>query len=662
MDEVLQGIKRVEEEIVQVESRLERVEDSIVDIDNGIKANEEIMKKAQSGSSKWKKASSDNERLWEEKKQLREKEKQLWEKEKLLREKEKQLREKEKQLREIQVLKMKKDQDVTPDLARVKRLKATLEIVSIDYDNEQFITLSADWRSTLSDTEIKVVLKRACYNPILDALLERVKLPSVKRVGPRAIVTGTPGVGKTVLGLLFVRELLRQDYAVLGFFQGKNNDPASWNLSVKKGTTTANAIIQGIHGLTAVEGVDNEEFAVYAVTQRALDELGDGKVENVVMVVDPGNFFELHCVNVPIVLFCSPSKDRFKAVKSIEGETLMLYVTPVPLEELQLMASRRVQPPAASVIAERFKQVGGVARACFDASKYNDYLSGVQVAISKIHNLETMEAILDSHGGVIPNPSIHEKNKQGNKPSGKLVHMVCDDIDDPGTMRYELASEAIGNALMSWSDKLEGDEARKFHRMLTSSESPNVSYLKGKYHEVYAHKSLCKGGQFKIRRAAENDETPDPGVDVQVGGFNLVYKDIGDNELRGCMQLSGQYLQPSSKTFASIDSFIVLDDPSAALFQFLFGDKAAKGLCCFQMFYSSSTKGKHPITRSGIINVAKAFRDEHGEDSPVAFVFVVPSLLFDAEAFQAQSYKKRGNALPNGVSQFVLRSDWKVEK
>ena len=521
-----------------------------------------------------------------------------------------------------------------------KRFKATFSLVAEDFDKDQFITLNDPWRDSKADTSFKNVFNRACYGPILSRLMKHIKGEVVDGIGPRAIVTGTPGVGKTVLGLLFVRELLRKDYAVLHFFQGVNDITL---LVAKNGDTVRNISMDGLTPI-AVDGV--EEYGAYSLSEDALQRLKTTSPK-VVMVVDPGSRFDHYAVEIPVVVFTSPSLDRYFEIINPGGDYIMLYVTPVPLEELKLMGSKR--GVAEDVVEERFYKVGGVARVCFDEGLFNIYVAKMNEVISQITSVHDLGEILIQHGGeILPKTP---RNVNSPKPSGKLVHMVCDDVDDPKTMRTVIASEAIKKDLKDWRVRTFGNDVATFRGLVSSSSSSRLAVVNGAFHEVDAHLKLVGGAEFMIRKACQNNEN---GEKVRVGEFELVHKKIRAGNLDQFMEV-GKYYQPVAKNFASMDSFTLLASESA-LFKYLFPDSDADvGLCCFQMFFSSNASGQHPIYKGGIRMVVNAFHKV--KRGPVAFVFVVSTLLFESEEFKEQKYKG-GGLKPEGVSQFVLESDY----
>ena len=150
-----------------------------------------------------------------------------------------------------------------------QRLKATLEVVSREFDAKNFMNLGdAAWHDEEAKTGLGVILNRRFYAAILTMLLSHIKLPG----GPRAVVTSTPGVGKTVLGFLCIRELLRK-HVVLHFFQETHNVPANWTLFLKLDSEVGRGILdKGVPRIFLGKEA-NPDYGAFAVDGALLGEL-----------------------------------------------------------------------------------------------------------------------------------------------------------------------------------------------------------------------------------------------------------------------------------------------------------------------------------------------------------------------------------------------------
>ncbi|CAN0400345.1 unnamed protein product [Pylaiella littoralis] len=291
---------------------------------------------------------TDRDLLLKEEEQLRKEEEQLRKKKEQLCKEEEQLRKEEEQLREIELLLLKKrpaaavslavDEIVTNFAAALTRAVVTNNTLELANG-----TVFIGHRKMGSKLSI-----RSCYKDLSKIIIDGAINGSMDNI----VVTGTPGIGKSVFGyyLLYLLRLegktvvleqkekwyrFSDEGVVQGRFEtfsdaGFLNDPAGWYLSDPEGKPR-----EGFTGIT--------------------------------------------------VVLVSPRKD--KTNEFLKQDSACLLVMPVWSEDELLECRRMIFPHARSVddVRTAFEKVGGVARAVFGPKTFARQVGKMERATSQVN-------------------------------------------------------------------------------------------------------------------------------------------------------------------------------------------------------------------------------------------------------------------------------------
>jgi hypothetical protein len=478
---------------------------------------------------------------------------------------------------------------------------------------------------------------RPCYKDIYSILNEtwQGKKQAARNVGSRrhpcALITGTPGIGKSVFGSVLIKYLMSREKPVLIFSQSHCEESiiTFWQGEVFK--------VEASVALTMVTKMENQKLT--SVKSHDLDaveiwSIGDSRTP-------------LRTPSINQVCISSPghaAKDATTMKGWIkETRALILTIPPCDWDELIHIRDTMVRSssgpdksvPSLEVLKERYDMWGGVPRTLLGEpeaiAECEDIFHRLKVA-DAIQYLCTRRLDHPRHSGRIFHLLPGFKLKQNQEHQRTLYEMY-------GTGRsYWWATETMERR--AWAQFRNQEESKVINFIETLS---NDSASRGRAWEAQIqHLIQTSGIRGTLRNLETGELTEEYGINSQTTAFFENFDEIDS---------SAEYWRPVSPTHKTCDGYI----PGAGLF--------------LQM-----TVGKdHKINISGIENVLKSgkfgtWEDQH-PNQPLRLLFIVHPTVFDN--FTKQTYRypdrtKHGNKkqkaerkekVENQVQQYVLKVD-----
>jgi len=290
-----------------------------------------------------------------------------------------------------------------------------------------------------------------------------------------------------------------------------------------------------------------------------------------------------------------------------------LYMPCWSLDEL-----RAVLPhfPAMSraVVEERFATFGGIPRYVLDEDE--EWRRDLDKAIEKCNLARLRESV----GG----RDLQEE------VSHRLLQYDVQQVGAIPLVRF--ASPYVERQV---AEKLLTDERRALLHFVATAKEPTVASVRGKLFEEVAHRLLCTGSTFQVRRLADGvarDQVIPALTTTVFSTLDALSPHAGQ---AAALVDNVTYGRPRGPNFESVDSLAVIGGEVFA----------------FQMTVSLS----HPVKQQGLVNVAKTLGC-----TTMNLVFVVPDDIF--VKFAAQPYHtaeskvvERLAAEVKTVVQWVLR-------
>ncbi|CAM9928509.1 unnamed protein product [Ectocarpus sp. 4 AP-2014] len=494
-------IRAVHDEIRGIERKIEDVEKETTQVVKKIDGVEAAI----AGGSMYL-GMTDPEVLWKEKEQLRRTEEQL--------------RRKEEQLREL----LLKKED-----SRIERLRANKAPAAGEVVTNFAAALS---RAVITNNTLELangtafighremgskLFIRSCYKDLWKIIIDGAINGSMGNI----VVTGTPGIGKSVFGY-YLLYLLRLEgktvvfeqkdkwyrFSDVGVLQGRfetfsdagcMDDPAIWYLSDPEGKPH-----EGFTGIT--------------------------------------------------VVLVSPGKD--KTNEFLKQDTACRLFMPVWSEDELLECRRIIFPDARSVndVRKAFIKVGGVARAVFRPRRFEHQLGKMKRATSHI-NLGLLRQVC-----AVEQIELLSTDETGDA----LFHL----LPSPGTA-YECFDVVFASdyALDLVEKAVSEREFQDFQgHVMATFENADLSRkvggsARGQMFERLAHAALTRSVRLKKPSAFNMTILSKSGKNVSGGGelslnFTRI-KEFGGEAFPRTSLRKGTYYRPTSQTFPAVDSFFV---------------------------------------------------------------------------------------------------------
>ncbi|CAM9517557.1 unnamed protein product [Ectocarpus sp. 12 AP-2014] len=370
---------------------------------------------------------------------------------------------------------------------------------------------------------------RPCYKNLSKLILEGVTDGTMEKI----VVTGTPGIGKSEFGFYLMHLLRCRGKTVV--LERKDR----WYRFSDEGVIKGNILDFTRAGYLDEDDTSNTWY------------LSDPKSE-------PEEFSGL-----PTVVLVSPRTGRVKEFLK-QPDSRRFYMPPWSLDEL-LDCQQAVFPHVRETdVRERYGEVGGVARAVFDAIKFQR-LCGNMRGAAKNMDLNLLQQILSSRGDEVEQIST-------DKSGDALFHMLPIPATGFEDFVVDFASEFAHNVTLRELPKKEIASLASFVRAAFANDElgDKVIAERAAGFETVAHKTIggaSKQQQFDMRILS----SPNSSTESVLEGNELRLsfgkeKSFEGNSFPDTL-VAGTYYRPGSSTFASTDSFGV-DSGSKTLWFF----------------------------------------------------------------------------------------------
>ncbi len=440
-------------------------------------------------------------------------------------------------------------------------------------------------------------------------------------------LTGTPGIGKSLFGLVFILELVR-------FLQEKKASPsklASFGLGLNG--RIVYEFVKEVNAKPTYYLIDTEAKSISKTDENPSDWLDD---EHAFLIKDgPCDDYPAHCSTVWL---SSPRAGSFqKAFELAEGWLIMSpwtadelvecwkagcapkHLFPLPSDDfgaLAWAAAKDVfevledglsEPERHEAVLRRWiAELGPVARRVFNPTKGYVNLAAALDDLST-DALSTLVKIATS------------QDATGESTKFKMSHRLLLMIPSPDFTAYKFvpSSVKIGHSILRMSLETDLKTAQSLMGLMSGAHL-------GLVFEPYAHFVLAKGGTFQIRNLT-TDALTEAKLPVRVT------VQVENSQLPALGLEANKYYVPTDPCFAVIDSWTLED--------------------MFQLTASLH----HPIK-----STAKQFKALKGK-GPKRIIFVVPKTIegnFKAQSLVLANGKPSVGGGPKGgwndVEQFVL--------
>jgi len=449
----------MDENLQQLQSSIQRVENDIKETNRDIRRTDTDI--------------SDNERTiqklnslletpfddWDPKDQgiygnaegARKEKKALWDKDKSLRDKEKALWDKEKALREEKMLLLKQKDDLLEEKKQSRKSDGFKQPCKVSFYNNISKGIETDgWISfddNIPSTSLKKLYIRESYRTIASSIIN----PGINKV----IITGTPGIGKSLLLIYLLWKLVKKGKRVLIIYH------------------PSQIYFDGIGGIFEISTGNLPRETNHAFWNESLWCLFDAKGKN-----------DLHLNELPyssctFILSMSPRRDLVNDFqKPPEPQTFYLPIW--KKEELEAIAPLY---PNAAEWRTRFEILGGIPRYVLEAT--------TTTPTELIENACNACSLDDC----IPHIGLNSQISDKSSVIHRLIHIVSEHPYTSCSVTY--ASRTALDMIV----RLKGIIANQKTRELLQAAQGNriAAQLCGYILEPYAIKRLEEGGSFKCR-------------------------------------------------------------------------------------------------------------------------------------------------------------------
>ena len=333
---------------------------------------------------------------------------------------------------------------------------------------------------------------RPCYKE-----LHGIIFPGLKQ-GKQCIVTGTPGIGKSLFGFYCFRQLLDSGITVIYIYEGWPSchlflpvEPASSVCTVLASFNVSAPEKDGWYGRFINMGttsLSHESLMVYGALTRL--------VGDVVVIVDPPKLWTSDIFENPecgLLVVSSPAPDRLSGVKSF-GTAETYYMPLWTSDEIRdLLRSRKqgdLTKEEESQVALREGRFGPIPR--YIANALHDHATMMFVSAQ-----ETDAAIKKLTGSDMA----QVLNPQSSTPqiSGRVVHMVV--YAKFRFSRNKFASEMVQRQILVGFHR-----ASKLEWNTFASSIRDFAVFKsavGVQSEIWWHSALQSGGNFRLQKLTD---------------------------------------------------------------------------------------------------------------------------------------------------------------
>ncbi|CAG8532944.1 4828_t:CDS:2 [Rhizophagus irregularis] len=308
------------------------------------------------------------------------------------------------------------------------------------------------------DSEYTTIYNRQCYPYFREFIFNDKDFK-------RYFITGNPGIGKTYFGRLLLVTLLKKGKTVL-------MDHKDFTL-----------YINPKEKMTFI--VNTDEYKLFA------------QDSDTWCIIDERKPQISHDFNVgKLIMVSSPKKELIKDfVKASKCKSMYM---PVWEKDEVLDYCELLKIDSITLVMEKFKLCGGIARLIFDPSM----------------NLKCIEKIIERAVTSIDSKILDYQGKtvNGDELTHKLIHihtnLPSDDEEDPYTDSiYYFASEHVANFCLEKLKKDNNKELRKF--MNNAKDISEMGSLRGQLFEMICHVILRSGKDFSVRELPNGHEFPD---------------------------------------------------------------------------------------------------------------------------------------------------------
>jgi hypothetical protein len=443
----------------------------------------------------------------------------------------------------------------------------------------------------------------------------------------KAIVTGTPGTGKSLFGVALVCE---------ASMQAENQPNVIYKLVPRNERTIEYFVFLGGKGYY-VHGDQLDEFPTF---MRQLNQLMDDP--NTLLIVDGSSndtrYMSARCKILQVV---SPDYSRYHGFNK-DGEAELLVM---PLwSDAEIAVCREACYPhiSAKVVRERCEKFGNIPRVVFArANVYKSYLSNLEATLNKevvracYRTAESLKANMSDKYDDINHKIVHFNGLDAPPAQNQTVEEVEEEEAEqihesqPQQTRSEqlqslpfrraeaqLASTWVADRVISF---LAQEELRDLAIFVKYGAD---STMRGLLLERMAHKQFVQSGhQYQLHQLAGNSEAIFEVVLSPESRRELIIYDVSDLQ----KLTPTTYGMPSSGSFPSVDSVIRLspDDP------------LAQHLGTEWVFLQVTVNKKHGVRWAYFKEMIDTVIPE-GASKKIALIFVVTEREFGA--YKEQKY------------------------
>jgi hypothetical protein len=391
-------------------------------------------------------------------------------------------------------------------------------------------------------------------------------------------VTGTPGIGKSMFYLYFIKRYLSEN-------PGKSVITASFDRDRKLKDCRLirpNGIVEKC---TDISG--GYMIPVFDTVSWPKDIDCDFYLYDGPPTTTP--------IDVKMVAFTSPNFSWLDSMRK-ESYHCTMYMPTWDISEL-LDANEELEMNIdTNEIINRFSLFGGSARYCLSTSDafISDGKNGINSALIKINGFDQMRDCFLGNADLYT--SVH-----------RLMHYLPD--NNPRFAKLIPASKLIDQKLAERL-KMKLDDNQK-QLMMELDGSDKGSSFAGFLFEKFAHERLLDGGQFEMRSLANSSRSMIE-INQTIGQYSLFKKNFLLDDIFKYI-----YHIPEMPNYPSIDSFIVTDN----------------AVLMFQITMRES----HPVKSSGLVTLLESLgqlADEQENPLLAQLMFVVPKGM-------GESYRKQ---------------------
>ena len=476
------------------------------------------------------------------------------------------------------------------------------------------------------------IFVRECYSDIFDKIWSFYK----QSEEPITVtLTGTPGIGKSMFGLLFLVELIR-------FL--RSCKASSGNLSGGFGLGLNGRVVyehvRSVYSAATYYLIDTETKAITMQYEKPAEWLDD---ENVFLVKDgPCDYYDVLC---QVLWVSSPRAGSFQKAGELDGNTLVMppwtpdeivacwtagcapaNLFPMPISDkshLARTAGEEVLAMLNETLSEHAKREAVLRRWTADLGPVARRVFNPTDGYTKLHAALGSDLFEEDLHKLAEVATSHDAGGESSrfKTSHRLLLMIPS--GDLTTYNFVPSSAKIARAILRESLKNDLKSAESLLGKITGAN-------RGLVFEPYAHFVLSTGGTFAIRSLPADGENVESVELVLPRSMPTV--DVANEGLAALKLRDDVYYQPTDPCFAVVDSWT-----SSVMFQITVGLS-------------------HPIKSN-----SKQFKALQGK-GPTRIIFVVPK---DIEGrFQRQQLvladgkPSEGACGPNGgwndVQQYIL--------